>query len=554
MNTITRSSLELERKVAELEAIKNLYQALSGSLDMTEVMEHVTTAIQKLFPRIIVSYAIAPLDPSIPADLLYIRVPATDTIGEVYIATIKEDLFLGLSTLPSVRETILQQWLKSDFRLDIRTTGTTALALEASPRSHVNVPLIIPGTLAVLINLSTPDEGSFDQETLQNIYVLLRGATETVRRMTTLRDREFHNLNQIIESIGDGVVVINPEWTITVWNRSATRITGWDKDEVLGKPFRNIMKLIRAEDRAENMGFIKEAMDLRRVTYMNNNTLLTTKSGVEIPLGDSAAPIFNPTGRLMGVIIVFRDISKEYELKKAREEFIALATHQLRTPITIIGGYSSMLLEQYPGSVLPQPVVEGLSRITTSNRQLLHLVNAMLNAMHIELGTLAIVPKPLQVNELIEETLREVAGIMENKHLTLTKSYGVIPEVLLDHQLVRAVIQNLLSNAIKYTNAGGSISVETRREDTSLIIQVSDTGHGIPLAQQGKIFTKMFRADNARLIDPDGSGLGLYIVKAIMEQSGGRIWFESTEHRGTVFFISIPLSGMKAKDGVRGLV
>src|SRR3989344_5225659 len=119
--------------------------------------------------------------------------------------------------------------------------------------------------------------------------------------------------------------------------------------------------------------------------------------------------------------------------------------------------------------------------------------------------------------------------------------------------MIRIIFQNLLSNAIKYTPTGGAVSVAIKKEGSNVLIRINDTGYGIPAADQGKIFTKLFRADNIRDKEAEGTCLGLYIVKAVVEAGGGRIWFDSLEGRGTSFFITLPLAGMKKKAGTRGL-
>ena len=122
-----------------------------------------------------------------------------------------------------------------------------------------------------------------------------------------------------------------------------------------------------------------------------------------------------------------------------------------------------------------------------------------------------------------------------------------------DGEVQTGIFQNLLSNAVKYTAPNGVIGLALRKEGDNILIRVTDTGYGIPAADQGKIFTKLFRADNVRDKEAEGTGLGLYIVKAVVEAGGGRIWFDSLEGRGTSFFITLPLAGMKKKAGTRGL-
>jgi len=182
------------------------------------------------------------------------------------------------------------------------------------------------------------------------------------------------------------------------------------------------------------------------------------------------------------------------------------------------------------------------------------LVNALLNVSRIDLGTFAIVPEPCDFVELSKSVLSELIPGIKTKKMEIEEVYDKnLPKINADPKLARIIFQNLLSNAVKYTPEKGKISVSIKKEDKDILITVKDTGYGIPKKDQPRTFEKLFRADNVRQKDPDGTGLGLYILKSILEQSGGKIWFESEENKGTAFYVTIPLSGMKAKEGSRGL-
>ncbi|EKE00027.1 MAG: multi-sensor signal transduction histidine kinase [uncultured bacterium] len=150
--------------------------------------------------------------------------------------------------------------------------------------------------------------------------------------------------------------------------------------------------------------------------------------------------------------------------------------------------------------------------------------------------------------------MKELTPQILEKKLIFQENYdSSIPTIFVDPKLISIVIENLMSNAVKYTPNNGKISLEVKKEGDSVILKVSDTGVGIPENQQNKIFSKLFRADNAKEIDPDGAGLGLYIVKEIIDHSVGTIWFESQEGKGTTFYVKLPLSGMQKRGGARKL-
>lgn len=257
---------------------------------------------------------------------------------------------------------------------------------------------------------------------------------------------------------------------------------------------------------------------------------------------------------LMGIFILYVRYVKEKEIDLAKSEFVSLASHQLKTPLTTISWYAELLLNGRAGKVAEKQK-EYLEKIFHNNRRMVKLVNALLNTSRIELGTLAIEPKPVNLIEVVDSVLDELSVQIKNKRLQTERDYEKnLPVINADPQLTRIIFQNLLSNSVKYTPDRGIISLTIKTHQSDILIKVSDSGCGIPKAQQWQIFKKLFRADNVREKDPDGTGLGLYIVKSVIEQFGGKIWFESTQNKGTIFYVMIPLKGMEKKKGTKGLV
>jgi two-component system, OmpR family, phosphate regulon sensor histidine kinase PhoR len=150
--------------------------------------------------------------------------------------------------------------------------------------------------------------------------------------------------------------------------------------------------------------------------------------------------------------------------------------------------------------------------------------------------------------------LDELKLLITDKHLVIKEEHDEVPLIPVDPKLMRIVYQNLLTNAVKYTPNEGKIEITHRIAGDDVVIEIQDSGCGIPISEQPKIFSKLFRASNARQIDTNGTGLGLYIIKSIIEQASGKISFQSTENAGTTFRVEIPLVGMKAKEGSKPLV
>lgn len=244
---------------------------------------------------------------------------------------------------------------------------------------------------------------------------------------------------------------------------------------------------------------------------------------------------------------------EEKAVDQAKTEFVSLASHQLRTPLTTTQWYIELLLNKKTGA-LNKMQKTYLKEVQEGTNRMIDLVNALLNVSRIELGRFEVIPSDIRISQLINDVLTDLQSLIKRKK-SVQVSVDTIkaPDIYRgDKKLLFIIFQNLISNAVKYTDKGEvKVTVESRRN--KLHIEVSDEGYGIPKKQQKQIFTKLFRADNVKLYDHTGSGLGLYIVKAIVEDAGGKTSFTSKENKGTTFKIDLPLKGMRAKKGARAL-
>ncbi len=242
------------------------------------------------------------------------------------------------------------------------------------------------------------------------------------------------------------------------------------------------------------------------------------------------------------------DLNKQV-IDKAKTEFVSLASHQLRTPATAVKWYTELLLENKEISKETRTLYT--TAVYDANERMIELINSLLNVSRIELGHLAVDPIPVDFLKLCKDEEKGLAPLLSEKEIHIVwKGESEIPPMIGDPKLLGVIIQNLLSNAVKYTPHQGLVQIEFSRRGENLSMVVTDTGIGIPKEQQQKIFTKMFRAENAAAQHTDGNGLGLYLTKAIVEIMDGEISFVSEENKGTAFHVMIPLLSKNKKEGV----
>jgi len=245
---------------------------------------------------------------------------------------------------------------------------------------------------------------------------------------------------------------------------------------------------------------------------------------------------------------------KSLEVAQLEAEFISVASHQLRTPLTTIIWSLEMLLSGDVGELTPEQK-ETVQTLFDNSKKLTTLVNDLLNTSRLGSGRLRVDPKPIKIVPFIEEAVAQVREFAERAQCQIeinTPDQESIPEIPLDETLIAQSIHNLLTNAIRYSpDEGGKIVVSLEKQDDQCVITVADDGIGVPLDQQDNLFTKFFRADNARTKETEGTGLGLHLVKMIADLAGGSVWVDSpkSDGKGSAFHLSLPWTGMQSKEG-----
>lgn len=390
-----------------------------------------------------------------------------------------------------------------------------------------------------------------DISNIKRVQEVLESRTNELEEAKTKIEEEIQNVRKFqkaVDSSTEAVSITTPNGVIVYVNRAWMQLNGYTDAEVLG---RNPRILKSDQTKPELFVAMWEKISAG-YPYHTDEIINKRKDGTVYHAELSIFPIREGEQTLFYVSLC-QDVTLRKEIDRAKTEFVSLASHQLRTPLSAIRWYSEMLLSKYVGE-LNEKQRQYVQEIYEGNLRMVELVNALLNVSRIDLGTFAIEPEPVSLVEICESVLKELAPQIAERKQEVERLFAAAPKTYnADPKLIRMVFQNFLSNSVKYTQPGGHITVEVATRENNLYIRVSDNGYGIPKSQHAKMFEKLFRADNVRQKDTEGTGLGMYIVKAIIESSGGRIWFESEENQGTTFHVLLPLSGMPRKTGTKGL-
>lgn len=378
-------------------------------------------------------------------------------------------------------------------------------------------------------------------EILKDLEESNKAIEEEKARYKAERDRG-EGILRYLHAIGEGVVAVDCGGRMNFINLTAAKmISRAEGSPLIGKKYANEFTFVvgRGDDK-KKISPVEEVFKIAGVYDFPQNCYLIAGSK-NIPVSGSFAPIIK-NGKVLGVVGVFQDITERYKIDKEKDDFLSIAAHQLRTPLTGVRWTIESLLDGDAGK-LPEKANGYLNQIFENNQRLITLVNDLLDVSRINMGKAKEEAVPVNVCKTINEVVRTMDGLAKERGVAVSfeKVCALNPEVKTYPKYLFQALENLVSNAIKYTPKGGSVIIAVNFKKDTVLISVADTGIGIPKKDQEKIFSKFFRASNAVLKETEGSGLGLNVVKSFIEESGGRVSFESREGKGTTFLITFPV-------------
>jgi PAS domain S-box-containing protein len=441
-------------------------------------------------------------------------------------------------------------------------------AEEIGVRAAFAFPVLVGKDVAAVLEFFSPEAIEPDEPLLRvmaHVGGQLGRVIERRRAEEALRDSEKH-YRSVIETANDAFVSIDQAGVITDWNDRAENAFGWPRDEVLGRPLEEVV--IPASYRAAHRKGMKRFLATGEGPVLSSTVEVEAlhRDGHQFPVELTIWAI--QVGQAYQFNAFVRDVSERkraesererllaaaeearnelsaqnerlLELDRLKDEFIALVSHELRTPLTSIRGYTELLIDETAGKLTDEQR-QFLAVVDRNSNRLLNLVGDLLFLAQIEAGKLVLDVGALDLGSLASEAVETARPTAEEKGVTLTLATGPVPLLAGDRSRIGQLLDNLVSNAVKFTDSGGRVDVRVRSLKKRAVIEVRDSGIGIPAGEQQFLFQRFFRTSTATEQAIQGTGLGLAISKAIVEAHGGEISVESEEGVGTSFRVTLPL-------------
>lgn len=549
---ISKEREESTRRLYELAILKELGERVGYSLNVEEILQIITGSLRQFIDYTAVGYVV------IAPEKLKINTYIEKPISNLFLKEMKEKMIASLSALTdkSFESAVLDEIVSGAIVVD---------EVKQNIGSIFNIPIVIGGTVVGVLSVAHTDIGLYKEEDMTILYKITSQASEAVSRLEEVVKMEKGKLNAMVESMGDGVLMVDTEYRVVVANPAIKKIIKFKEDKDI-----SIFDFVDAlGGKFDIHGRLEEAL-------VNKNSFVSERISIDDSFFEVGVyPVLHSQAKggnqILGAVVVFNDITHDIELERVREEFTGMIVHELRSPLD---GIKKIMELAVSGSVdkNSDQFKEYLNMVHQSSSSMLELVNDILDLSKLQAGKFEVNKEKANIREVITNRISFYKISADVKRVSLETSINSnLPELAeFDPQAVRQILNNFLSNALKFTSQNGSIIVSAFVYDPkesfpkdldkskvsvfpeaadisvktpSLCVVVSDTGIGIPQDSIKDLF-HTFKQAKLNPVDKEskGTGLGLVIAKGIVDAHGGTIGVVSKEGMGTSFFFTIPLS------------
>lgn len=518
-----------DHRLRQREYLLQISRAMTAQLDLVSVLS------------LVISYAVEMTAGTCGLIALYeedgsdeLRIRASAHLPREDWPAFARLLTLPLSEIPRSGEAVLRE-IAADTGLTLRQMIALPLALRDTP---VGVIYVFRAALNVAFSAN-------DRQVLQDFADQAAIAVFNARLYQSVL-REKQRLDAIIEQSADGVMIIDSRWRIVTFNKAMEQLTGWSREEAIGRPCAEVLGI----HNPQGINICLVDCPLNRIPPVNNPVVegrIVTRDGRELFVQSRYAPQRGPQGQFLGAIANVRDITAQKKEEELQNTFISVISHELKTPVSIIKGYAGTLRRE-DVTFTPEQYREGLAVIEDEADRLTRLIQDLLDVSRLTAGGLRLELTDFSLPLLAADVVRACAATAGERYQFELRFPDDMPPVHGDYERVRQVLTNLISNAVKYSPEGGTIRIGGWSEGDFAVCYVADQGIGIPPEEHEAIFRRFYRIDNRLARETQGSGLGLFLTRAIVEAHGGRIWVESQVGKGSRFIFTLPLGRHKLVD------
>lgn len=521
---------ELGRQLYELEILRDLNDKIGYSLKTRDIARNITLTSEKLFPLKTASYAI------VEDAQIYFESFIKGTASEEYMQQVKSIIFNSMYTLDET----LQHFRITDLpnqKLSDDIYSSTDKSFDIVPKSYFNIPLVLNNKFVGIISITSPKEKVYQDKDMSLLYKIVNQSQLAIGRLANVIETEKGKIQSLIFSLSSGALLFmkdnDSQLKLVTLNNAARNFLQLDG------PLDTQIVLSQFKFDGNMVAEIRNVMDKKEMKIFRGIDLYGKRLNLYI------TPVFdNATLNTIGVSVTLQDVTLEYESEKLRENFTNMIVHELRAPLSSMRVSAELL---YSDRIDESEKPKMLQSIMASSERMLNDVNQLLDAAKIQSGHFETSMTPSDITNIIEERIKMFKILAEKSHISLVLDKdGEVPIFTFDSLRMEQILNNLLSNAIKYNHEGGSVKVTLSKDDKNVKVTIEDTGVGIPKSLQQNLFTKFYQTSSGHR--GIGTGLGLYITKAIIDAHGGRINIESDEGRGTKVTFEIPMIGIVEKN------
>ena len=512
---------ELQRqRTYQISILKEIQDRIGYSLNVEEVIDIVTGSLKNLFPYSAASSIV------VKEDKLIFKTYIEESVSPGFIGQVKKSMLASISALipnipTSIEERVSGVPLDEDNKLELS--------------SFFHIPFIVNNKVVGLINVSSTKPNLYKEEEMTILYQITGQASNALSKLRQVLDTEESKLTSMVGSLADGVFMVDGKNELLIINEAAKKFLNIEKDNVIFTDILNSMA-----GKFDLIGKITDSVTSKK--SIEEKEVLMDEKTFQIFI----TPVFNSKESeeqtVVGASILIHDITIEKNLSKIKEDFTNMMVHELRAPLTAIKDSSELMLENE--NVGSDENKQLLHIIDSQTKMLLEQIGSILDAAKIEAGRFVIQKSPNDLNRLIIDVVDAFTPQAKKKDVELN-SYvpKTLPDLSFDKIRVNQVLNNLISNSLKFTPSGGKITVLGEINTDSVTVSVTDTGMGISEEDQKDLFSKFYqiRKTPAELAK-GGTGLGLYIVKGIVEAHGGFVTVDSTPGQGTTISFTLPLA------------